>query len=302
MSEPTPATPSAAQDARAPFRTLIEAADLLALRARGGDLVVLDCGFDLVDVGAGERAYAESHLPGALYAHLDRDLSGTKTGRNGRHPLPPRAAFAERAGAWGIGRTTQVVAYDAQGGAYAARAWWMLRWLGHEAVAVLDGGPAAWRAAGGSMQVERPTPGPRPPYPAGDATMPTLDADAVLSSLGLGKVRIIDARSGERFRGEAEPIDPVAGRIPGAINRFHKDNLSADGRFKPAAELRVEFERLGLGASEAQPVTVVHQCGSGVTACHNLLAMAHAGFGSTALYPGSWSEWCADPTRPVARG
>ncbi len=277
------------------YRTLIPAADLLALQAGGSVLVLLDCSFDLADPAAGERAHAAGHLPGALYAHLDRDLCGARTGRNGRHPLPERDALAARAGDWGIAPGVQVVAYDAQGGPYAAHAWWLLRWLGHPAVAVLDGGPAAWLAAGGRLVSDTVTPRPAGPYPAGPAAMPTIDADALLTALG--RLRLIDARAAERFRGEVEPLDPVAGHIPGASHRFFKDNLQPDGRFKPAAELRAAFEAFGT-----PPGDVVHQCGSGVTACHNLLAMAHAGMAGSRLYPGSWSEWCADPRRPVARG
>jgi thiosulfate/3-mercaptopyruvate sulfurtransferase len=188
-----------------------------------------------------------------------------------------------------------VVCYDDQGSAYAARAWWMLRWIGHTDVAVLDGGKAAWVATGGALE-----PGTPPlqaqaaPYPLASTTMPTVQADQLLQSAAR---TIVDARSAERFRGEVEPLDPVAGHIPGARNRFHKENLAADGRFKPAAELRAAFEALQPDAAR-----VVHQCGSGVTACHNLLAMEHAGLEGSALYPGSWSEWCADPLRPVARG
>jgi len=302
MTTTNPASGGAPAAAPALFRTLISAEGLHALYGETRELVVLDCGFDLADPAAGERAHAAAHLPGAIYAHLDRDLAGTKTGQNGRHPLPPRRAFAERVGQWGIGPATQVVTYDAQGGPYAARAWWMLRWLGHEAVAVLDGGPAAWRAAGGTFEAERPAPQARPHYPAGNTGMPTIDADAILGALAKDSVRVIDARAGERYRGEVEPLDPVAGHIPGALNRFFKDNLTADGRFKPAAVLRAEWNQLGLGETAPGTTTVVHQCGSGVTACHNLLAMAHAGFADTALYPGSWSEWCADPARPVSRG
>jgi thiosulfate/3-mercaptopyruvate sulfurtransferase len=273
-------------------RTLITAAELQAWTA---PLVVLDCGFDLADPGAGERAHRAGHLPGARYAHLDRDLAGAKTGRNGRHPLPDRSAFAATAGAWGIAPGVQVVAYDAQGGPYAARAWWLLRWLGHDAVAVLDGGVAAWTAAGGTLESGAVSATPRPPYPAGPAAMPTIDAESLQGALG--RVRVLDARAGERFRGEVEPLDPVAGHIPGATNRFFKDNLQPDGRFKSAATLRAEFDAYATPAA-----AVVHQCGSGVTACHNLLAMAHAGLEGSRLYPGSWSEWCADPARPVARG
>jgi len=275
-------------------RTLIGAADLLALLDAGAPLVVLDCGFDLADTTAGERAYAAGHLPLAQYAHLDRDLSGAKTGRNGRHPLPERAAFAARAGQWGIAPGVQVVAYDAQGGPYAARAWWMLRWLGHEAVAVLDGGPAAFVAAGGALTTAAPQVAARPPYPALANGMPTVQADELLAALQ--RLRVVDARAPERWRGEVEPLDPVAGRIPGAANRFFKDNLGADGRFKSADELRAAFAGFG------DPARVVHQCGSGVTAAHNLLAMTHAGLAGSLLYPGSWSEWCSDPARPVERG
>jgi len=275
--------------------TLISTGELAALQRSGAPLVVLDCGFDLVDTTAGERAHAAGHVPGALYAHLDHDLSGPKTGRNGRHPLPARDVAAVTAGALGIQPGVQVVAYDAQGGPYAARAWWLLRWLGHREVAVLDGGWAAWLAAGGAAET---TVHARPggaAYPVSAPAMPTVDADAVLA--GLGRLAVLDARAGERFRGEVEPLDPVAGHIPGARLRFFKDNLALDGRFKPAAQLRAEFEAMALPAE-----SVVHQCGSGVTACHNLLAMEHAGLAGSRLYPGSWSEWCADGSRPVARG
>jgi thiosulfate/3-mercaptopyruvate sulfurtransferase len=269
-----------------PHQTLISAADLAALLQSRAPLVLLDCGFDLADPQAGERAHAAGHLPGALYAHLDHDLSG---------PMPERAAFARRAGAWGVAPGIQVVAYDAQGGPYAARAWWLLRWLGHAEVAVLDGGPAAWRAAGGDWVSTPSATAARAPYPDRPAGMPTTDAAALLAALD--RTVVLDARAGERYRGEVEPLDPVAGHIPGAHNRFFKLNLQDDGRFKPAAQLRAEY-----AGAFPEPQAVVHQCGSGVTACHNLLAMEHAGLSGTRLYPGSWSEWCADPARPVARG
>jgi thiosulfate/3-mercaptopyruvate sulfurtransferase len=281
------------------LRTLVTAGELHALRA---PVVVLDCRFDLADPAAGERAYAAGHLPGAIYAHLDRDLSGPKApggplspAFTGRHPLPAREVFAARAGVWGIAPGLQVVACDAQGGPYAARAWWLLRWLGHEDVAVLDGGLQAWERAGFALTTDVPRPALQPPYPSPSPAMPVIDVTTLQHTLG--SWTLIDARSPERFRGEAEPLDPVAGRIPGATLRFHKDNLGADGRFKPAAQLRAEFEALNLGGAP-----VVHQCGSGVTACHNLLAMAHAGLDAGRLYAGSWSEWCADPARPVGRG
>ncbi|WP_127996297.1 sulfurtransferase [Piscinibacter defluvii] len=276
------------------FTTLITADEL---REHGADAVVVDCGFDLADPGAGERDWAAAHLPGAFYLHLERDLSGPKTGRNGRHPLPAREAFAATLGRLGIGAQTQVVAYDRQGGPYAARLWWILRWMGHEAAAVLDGGLQAWQAAGGPVDAELPAARHAPPYPSRASLAPTLETDALAAQLG--RVPLVDARAAERFRGEVEPLDPVAGHIPGALHRFFKDNLGPDGRFKPAATLRAEFEAL-LGREAAS--ATVHQCGSGVTACHNLLAMEHAGLPGSRLYPGSWSEWCADPTRPVARG
>jgi thiosulfate/3-mercaptopyruvate sulfurtransferase len=277
------------------YQTLITPAALIDHHAAGGAVVVLDCGFDLADTDAGARAFAAGHIPGAAYAHLDHDLAGAKNGRNGRHPLPEREAFAAKAGLWGVAPGVQVVCYDAQGGPYAARAWWLLRWLGHREVAVLDGGAAAWRAANGAWVSDTSAPAAKAPYPAGATAMPTVDAAGLLA--GLNRVSVLDARAPERFRGDVEPLDPVPGHIPGALNRFFKDNLQADGSFKPADRLRAEFE-----AQAGTGLPVVHQCGSGVTACHNLLAMAHAGLGDTTLYPGSWSEWCSDATRPMVRG
>jgi thiosulfate/3-mercaptopyruvate sulfurtransferase len=275
---------------------LISVARLQSLQAAGTPVVVLDCGFELGNPGAGEQAFAAGHLPGAVYAHLDRDLAGPRSGRNGRHPLPARAAFAATAGRWGIAPGALVVTYDDQGAPYAARAWWLLRWLGHAEVAVLDGGKAAWGAAGGVLVTDCTRPAAAPPYPNAAAAMPSIEADELLARLG--QVTLFDARAAERYRGDVEPLDPVAGHIPGATLRFFKDNLGADGCFKPADRLREEFAALGGGACKP----VVHQCGSGVTACHNLLAMAHAGLAPGALYPGSWSEWCSDPARPVAKG
>ena len=277
------------------YSALITLEQLVALQATQAPLVLLDCSFDLADPAAGDRAHAAGHLPGSFYAHLDRDLAGAKTGRNGRHPLPHRAAFAATVGRWGIGPETQVVCFDAQGLPYAARAWWMLHWLGHRAAAVLDGGLAAWTASGRALSTLPATANDRGPYPLSSATMPTISANELLASLG--RVRVVDARAGERYRGEVEPLDAVAGHIPGATNRFFKNNLGADGRFRPAAELRAEFEAWGTDPSQ-----VVHQCGSGVTACHNLLAMAHAGLPGSTLYPGSWSEWSTHPELPVERG
>jgi thiosulfate/3-mercaptopyruvate sulfurtransferase len=280
------------------MKTLIAAAELLEQLAGPHAPVLLDCGFELSNPQAGQRAWAEAHLPGAHYMHLDDDLSGPKHDAagvfRGRHPLPDRRALAARLGALGIGPATPVVAYDAQGGPYAARAWWLLKWMGHEDVAVLDGGVAAWRAAGGTMSAEAPRAAALDPYPLRAPAMTTIDADALRA--GLGRLRLVDARSGERFRGDVEPLDRVAGHIPGARNRCFKDNLDADGRFKSVAELRADWKPL------ASDGPIVHYCGSGVTACHNLLAAAHAGLGEGTLYPGSWSEWCADPTRPQAKG
>jgi thiosulfate/3-mercaptopyruvate sulfurtransferase len=277
---------------------LIDAATLQGLLAGEAPLVLLDCGFDLADPTAGERAFAAGHLPGAAYAHLDRDLSGTKTGHNGRHPLPAREAWAATMGRLGIAPGVPVVAYDDHGGVYAARAWWLLRWAGHARSAVLDGGRSAWRAAGGAVVAgDRPRRAAQAPCPLPAAAgMPSIDTATLLQPWTA--VTLIDARAPERYRGEVEPLDPVAGHIPGALNHFFKLNLADDGRFKPAAQLREAFAAL-LDHREGR--TVVHQCGSGVTACHNLLAMEAAGLRPGVLYPGSWSEWCADPARPVAR-
>ena len=281
-----------------PFVTLISAPELLAAMAGTTPPVVIDTSFDLADTDAGERRFRSSHVPGSHYRHLDRDLSAAKTGRNGRHPLPDRAAFARSVGAWGIAPGTQVVALDAQGSVYAARLWWMLRWIGHREVAVLDGGLAAWQRAGGAL-VADPAPAPTalPPYPDLPSLAPTVDAGGVATRPP--RRAVLDARSGERFRGEVEPIDAVAGHIPGALNRFHRDNLGEGGVFKTPSALHDEFAAL-LG--DRTPDEVIHSCGSGVTACHNLLAMEHAGLAGSLLYPGSWSEWSSDPARPVARG
>ena len=275
---------------------LVSAEQLMAARAAGASPLIIDCGFDLADAGAGERAFAQAHLPGAVYAHLDRDLAGAKTGRNGRHPLPARADWAATLARLGVTPTRAVVVYDAQGGMYAARAWWMLRWMGHRAVSVLDGGLGAWTAAGGALETGAVEPvAAATAYLEGDSLVATVNADALLKSLG--RVTLLDARAGERYRGEVEPLDARAGHIPGARSRFFKDNLDPQGRFRPADQLRAAFTAFGTA-----PAQVVHQCGSGVTACHNLLAMEVAGLPGSALYPGSWSEWSSDPARPVALG
>jgi len=275
---------------------LVSPEQLLAALAAGQAPVIIDCSFDLGDAGAGARAFAAGHLPGAVYANLDTDLAGAKTGRNGRHPLPTRAEWAATLARLGVTPARAVVVYDAQGGMYAARAWWMLLWAGHRAASVLDGGLGAWKAAGGRLETGAVTPVAAPAvYPLGTSLVRSVDADALQKSLG--RVTLLDARAGERYRGEVEPLDARAGHIPGARSRFFKDNLDAQGRFKPAAELRAAFAAFG-----AAPAQVVHQCGSGVTACHNLLAMEAAGLPGSVLYPGSWSEWSSDPARPVAVG
>jgi thiosulfate/3-mercaptopyruvate sulfurtransferase len=280
---------------------LIDAATLAERVAARRSMRIFDTSFDLADTAAGERAYAAGHIPGAHYLHLDRDLADhapAADGRpRGRHPLPRRDVFAATLGRMGVDAGTQVVVYDRSGGMFAARAWWMLRWLGHREVAVLDGGWPAWISAGGATESAAPVPAMPARYQPAPPLVATMDADML--QRGLGRLRLIDARAPERFRGEVEPLDPVAGHIPGALNRPFKDNLADDGRFLPPAQLRAAFEPL-LGGRPADET--VHQCGSGVTACHNLLAMEVAGLPGTLLYPGSWSEWCADPKRPVARG
>jgi len=255
---------------------------------------VFDCRHELTQPGLGAKQYAEGHIPGALYAHMDRDLAAPPDGGNGRHPLPAPETFAAWLGRQGLRPTDQVVAYDASGGTAAARLWWMLRWIGHEAVAVLDGGFAAWRKEGRpvSASVPRIAPTRYPGKPRADAK---VDAARIVAQLGRADRVVIDARSAERYRGEKEPIDPVAGRIPGSRNRFCGLNLAPDGRFKDAATLRSEFDELLGGLA---PGAVVHSCGSGVAACHNLLAMEIAGLSGSRLYAGSWSEWIADPARP----
>ncbi|MBI5790833.1 MAG: sulfurtransferase [Rhodocyclales bacterium] len=259
---------------------------------------VFDCRHDLRNTQYGRQAHAQGHIPGALFLHLDDDLSGPTNGSNGRHPLPDADAFARRMSECGVDQETQVVAYDNEGGIFASRLWWLLRWLGHERVAVLDGGLAGWKRSKRALEATISAVAPRQfvPRPRDMA----VDVGRVLAELGSPRMLMLDARSPERFRGENETLDPVGGHIPGAVNRFYFDNLDDDGCFfKPVGELRAEFAAL-LG--DRPPEQVVQQCGSGVTACHNLLAMELAGLSGSKLYPGSWSEWCADPARPVARG
>jgi thiosulfate/3-mercaptopyruvate sulfurtransferase len=259
--------------------------------------VVFDCRFDLADADFGREAYLSGHIPGASFLDLERDLSGPKTGRNGRHPLPDPARLAARLEECGVGNHTQVVAYDDASGMFAARLWWLLRWLGHRRVAVLDGGLQAWIRAAQALDDEFPE--PRVATYTLSLRGGHVDSGYVAAHLGKPGMVLIDARSPDRFRGENEMLDPVAGHIPGAINRFFRDNLEADGCFKQASVLREEFGTLLKGHLARE---VVHQCGSGVTACVNILAMEAAGFPGSLLFAGSWSEWCADPARPVARG
>lgn len=264
---------------------------------------VFDCRHSLANPDYGIQAYTLEHIPGAQFLHLDKDLSGPCSGKNGRHPLPDIEAFATRMSDCGVGKATQVVAYDNEGGMYAARLWWLLRWLGHDLVAVLDGGLAAWRQAGFPCTAALPEIAPATFTPDFQVGVKVNCAD-VLDNLQRpvndpAKFQLIDARSPERFAGQNETLDPVGGHIPGAINRFFSRNLDERGRFRPANELRAEFAQL---LDHQSPQTIVQQCGSGVTACHNLLAMEIAGLSGSRLYPGSWSEWCADSSRPVAIG
>ena len=259
---------------------------------------ILDVRHDLFDAGAGQRAYDGGHIPGAVFAHIDTDLSGEKNGSNGRHPLPVRDALVEAFRRWGIDTDTQIVAYDAQGGQFASRLWWLARWLGHERVALLDGGWPAWISQTG-LSSQQPSNRQRSAFSAKASLMPLATVDQLKRDIENRERMLLDARTAERYRGEQEPIDPVAGHIPGARNRPWLQNLNADQTFKPAAQLRSEFEALLKGR---QPGQVTHQCGSGVTACHSVFAMELAGLPGSSLYAGSWSEWIADRSRPIATG
>jgi len=279
------------------FSSRLIGAEVLVSHLNDPHWCVFDCRHDLRDLDYGARAYAQGHIPGAQFLHLDRDLSGPTNGRNGRHPLPDIDAFAARMRACGVSRNTQVVAYDNEGNAFAARLWWLLRWLGHEHVAVLDGGLPGWKRAKLPLVGDTPRPAPGDFTPLRQAAW-TVDTDWLLAHRHT--VLLLDARSPERYAGENETLDPVGGHVPGAVNRFYYDNLDDPGiYFRSVDELRAEFLAL-LG--EKSPPEVVQMCGSGVTACHNILAMEIAGLNGSKLYPGSWSEWCSDPARPRASG
>lgn len=259
---------------------------------------IVDVRHDLFDADAGIRAYNEGHIPGAVFAHIDTNLSGKKTGSNGRHPLPQRDDLVEAFRSWGIHNETQIVAYDAHGGQFAVRLWWLARWLGHAHVALLDGGWLKWLSETHLSSIELPSKS-RGGFSAGNSVMPVVTLDQVMRSLDSDDRTLLDARTPERYRGEQEPIDPVAGHIPGALNRPWQSNLNPDQTFKAPHALRSEFEA-ALGSR--RPDQITHQCGSGVTACHNVFAMELAGLHGSSLYGGSWSEWVADRSRPIATG
>jgi thiosulfate/3-mercaptopyruvate sulfurtransferase len=278
------------------FSTLISSQEL-ALRLGEPELRIVDCRASLQDVTKGRASFVEAHLPGATFADLLDDLSGPIVpGQTGRHPLPPVEAFAAKVRGWGISAASQVVVYDDAGGAFAARLWWMLRWLGHGAVAVLDGGFPAWVAEGRPVTaaVAQIAPGDFTPQPRGELLVTARELETPQSLMR----KLFDARAPERFRGDVEPIDPVAGHIPGALNLPFAENLK-DGRFRAPAELR---ERFAAALDGTPPEEAIVYCGSGVTACHDVLAFAHAGLPLPRLYAGSWSEWITDPTRASSKG
>jgi len=265
--------------------------------ARHPDWRIFDCRHDLFRPNLGEEQFAKAHIPGARFAHMERDLSGPKDGCGGRHPLPDAPRFAAWLGEQGLKPGDRVVCYDANNGTMAARLWWMLRWIGHENVALLDGGLAQWASEDRPVTAEVASFAPTE-YPCRVREAMTVGAAWVEHRLAKGGVQLLDARAPARFRGEQEPIDPVAGRIPGARNRFCGENLDDEGRFKTGEQLRAEFAPLLHGETRE----VLHYCGSGVAACHNIFAMELAGLAGSRLYPGSWSEWIADPRRPREKG
>ena len=278
------------------YTTLIST-DELAERLSDPSLALFDVRHDLMQPERwGADEFQKAHIPGAAFLHIDKDLSGPKNGTNGRHPLPSPEAAAQLFSRVGIDGTKQVVVYDQNTGVFASRLWWMLRWLGHEAVAVLDGGFAKWMREGRAVTGEAPEPTPATFVVKNVA--PTVNSVGVEASLSRHTLLLVDGRAPERFRGEVEPMDPVAGHIPGAVNRPGSLNVTANGVFKPAGSLRAEYQALLGGRPHSD---VVHYCGSGVTSCHNILAMQIAGLPGTRLYPGSWSEWISNPARPIAK-
>ncbi len=297
------------------YTTLISTAQLQTLQASGQPYMVFDCSFDLANPAAGRQQYTQAHIPGAVYADLDQHLSARhgapgKDGQvhtaqtdqpasGGRHPLPSRERFAQWLSSVGFRNDMQAVVYDRQGCNFCGRLWWMLKWAGHDAVAVLDGGLQTWTAQGGATSQGTEPAHFQSNFALHESLRQLVSADEVEQGLGqAGHQTLIDARAPARYRGEVEPMDPVAGHIPGALNRPFTDNIALDGRFKPKELLRAEFEALLQGRD---PATVVHQCGSGVSALPNLIAMEIAGFAPTKLFAGSWSEWCSNPARPVAK-
>ena len=280
------------------FQTLIDSEQLKQVQATQKDWLIFDCRHDLANPDWGKHQYAAGHIPGAHFAHLEQDLSGEKTGKNGRHPLPDQGKFLAWVAAHGVGEHSQIVCYDDTGGMFAARLWWMCRWIGIRSVALLDGGWAAWLAAGGSITQTIPE-----KHRANLSLRPSLvsitSTQQIEENLSHPRFTLLDARAPERFSGEQEAIDPVAGHIPGALNRFFKLNLQENGRFKPPAQLRAEFQALQANNPSGN---FVMSCGSGVTACHHILAFELADLGPAPLYAGSWSEWCSNPQRPVQTG
>lgn len=291
------------------YETLIAAGalrDWIAKPPAGAPpLCIVDCRFDLANPQAGRHAYEAGHIPGARFADLNLDLAAPIGPTTGRHPLPAPLAFGTALRRWGVTPESQVVAYDAANSSFAARLWWLMRWVGHRRVAVLDGGYQAWCAAGGALEYGAPPPenGADEGTPEGIAgragAAPTVDTPTLAKALNAPDRLIVDARAAERYEGATEPIDSVAGHVPGAVNHPFSLNLAADSTFLPAVELRRRWrDRLG----GRDPAQVIAMCGSGVTACHNLLSLEIAGLPGAALYPGSWSEWIRDARRPVARG
>ncbi|QNP49648.1 sulfurtransferase [Diaphorobacter aerolatus] len=297
------------------YTTLIQVPELQSLMQSGAPFMVFDCTFDLANSSSGESQYLDLHIPGAVFADLDRDLSakhgvrgadGTilfasdadQPASGGRHPLPNRERLATWLSEIGFSNDMQAVVYDRNGANYCGRLWWMLKWAGHDAVAVLDGGLQAWQAAGNAVESGEANHHFQSNFELNPPLVRLVDADDVLQNIGNPEQTVIDARAAARYRGEVEPLDPVAGHIPGALNRPFTSNIGTDGKFKPAAQLREEFDALLKGRDGAG---VVHQCGSGVSALPNLIAMEIAGLGRTALYAGSWSDWCSNPNRPVER-